>query len=289
MELGFGRLLRACCLPVATRAARAYVAGPRLADALRVSRWLADDGIASTICFWNGLTERPRQITDAYLEALGALAKETFDSYLSIKAPDLLDEVLQLGRRKGIRIHFDSLGLEASDQTFSAIVASVPLHPNLGCTLPGRWRRSLSDANRAIDLGLSVRVVKGQWAEPDMPQIDLRAGFLAVVDRLAGRACHVAVATHDAPLAREALSRLRAANTPCELELLFGLPVNHVLRVVQLLGVPVRFYVPYGQAWLPYCLSHTQENPRIIWWILKDLLQGRSFRLPRAFRQGTRY
>jgi proline dehydrogenase len=256
-----------------------------------VSRWLAGNGIASTLCFWDGGTEKPRQIADAYLEALGALAKESFDSYLSIKAPalefstHLLGEVLQRGRRDGIRIHFDSLGPEASDQTLSALAASVPVHPNLGCTLPGRWRRSLSDADRAIDLGLTVRVVKGQWTEPEHPSTDPRAGFLAVVGRLAGRARHVAVATHDAPLAREALRRLRAATTPCELELLFGLPVNHVLQVAHLEGVPARFYVPYGHGWLPYCLSQTRENPRIIWWVLKDLLQGRSFRLPRALRQ----
>jgi len=145
---------------------------------------------------------------------------------------------------------------------------------SLSYTLPGRWRRSLDDAQWAIDRQLVVRVVKGQWADPDDPGRDLRAGFLEVIDRLAGRANHVAVASHDVPLAAEALRRLQAAGTSCELELLYGLPMRKSLALADSLGVGVHVYIPYGKAYLPYALSRLRGNPRIAWWLLRDLLLG---------------
>jgi proline dehydrogenase len=119
-----------------------------------------------------------------------------------------------------------------------------------------------------------VRVVKGQWVDPDWPDIDLREGYLAVIDRLAGRARHVAVATHDPPLALEALKRLQAAGTSCEMELLFGLPMKAAMKVAAEAGVRVRLYIPYGESWLPYAFSQMQKNPRIIWWVIRDTIFG---------------
>src|SRR5262245_15484705 len=158
----------------------------------------------------------------------------------------------------------------------------------LGCTLPGRWRRSLRDAARAADLGLRVRVVKGQF--PDMPrgEMDPRSGFLEVVDRLAGRARFVAVATHDAELARTALRWLKGSGTSCEIELLFGLPLGRVTRVAREAGVPVRLYVPYGHPWLPYRLSDVGDKPTLLWWLARDLLAGRTVNLMRPWAIGRR-
>jgi proline dehydrogenase len=80
------------------------------------------------------------------------------------------------------------------------------------------------------------------------------------------------VATHDPPLAREALRRLHAAGTSCELELLFGLPMNAVMEVAKEQGVSVRLYVPYGEAYMPYALSQARKNPKILGWFIRDIL-----------------
>jgi proline dehydrogenase len=103
---------------------------------------------------------------------------------------------------------------------------------------------------------------------------------LTLADRLAGRAGHVIVATHDGDLAREALARLRAAGTPCELELLLGLPPQASIRAAREAGVGVRAYVPYGCARLPYRLSEAGRNPAVLWWLACDLLHGEAFRVP---------
>jgi proline dehydrogenase len=288
MEGNLRQMMRRCWLPVAERAARSYIAGPALADGLQVCRSFVRRGVATTICFWNGKGDSPRHTADAYLAALDALAREKLNCSLSVKAPplgfarDLLAEILERARQGGFLVHFDSLGPEAADPTFSLVAEALERYPKLGCTLPGRWRRSLQDADRAVELRLSVRVVKGQWVDPDEPTIDPATGFLAVIDRLAGRASHVAVATHDTQLACEALRRLLIADTSCEMELLLGLPVRRAVRVAREAGVPVRVYVPYGHACLPYGLSQARQDPRVLWWLSRDLLLGRSFRLPDA-------
>ena len=267
---------------VAKHASKAYIAGPELPDALRTFRRLFGLGFGGTICFWNIESDSPRKIADAYTSALASLATEQMDCYLSIKLPALnydfalLNAVLEKAHQGKTPVHFDSLGHETADRTFSLIVQAARSYSYLGCTLPGRWLRSLTDADIALDLGLHIRVVKGQWVDPQHAEIDPREGFLNVIGRLAGRAHSVAVATHDPELARSALQTLRCGGTQCSLELLYGLPMKPLLKIAAELDVPVRVYVPFGRGWLPYSLTQARRNPRALWWILRDLVTGGS-------------
>jgi proline dehydrogenase len=264
--------------PLIHRASSAYVAGTDLRSALRVSGEMREHGVACTLCYWDGPGDTPESTAGHYLDIVAALSREKFDGYLSVKAPalkysrTLFGQVLDEARRQGVRVHFDALRPETAAPTFSLIRDLRPRDGEMGCTLPGRWRRSIADVDRVIELGLSVRVVKGQWADSEDTQRDPRAGFLEVIDRLAGTTKGVSVATHDPALAREALLRLRAGSTSCELELLFGLPTRRSLPVAMDLAAPVRYYVPYGSAWLPYALGQLKKNPRIAWWAIHDVL-----------------
>src|SRR5262249_11246170 len=158
---------------------------------------------------------------------------------------------------------------ETVDATFNLITKAREIYPKLGCTLPGRWPRSVFDADRAAEMGLRVRVVKGQWADLSV-DINPEQGFLNIIDRLgAQRARHVAVATHHPNLARTALSRLLTTGTSCELELLYGLPSQSLIRIGRELNVPVRMYVPFGRAWLPYRLKQIPGNPRLVAWFIR--------------------
>lgn len=263
---------------LSTAASAAYVAGPELQDAIGAVDKFSRQGANSTIGYWDSGAETPRAVANTYLAALKAIEQTGSQSYLSIKAPalglcsDLVQEVVVSGREADIGIHFDSLSPDAVDRTFELIGEAAQSSTRIGCTLPGRWHRSAADADTIVDLGVKVRVVKGQWADPDLPNIDVRVGYLAVIDRLAGRAKHVAVATHDPLLAAESFRRLQAAGTACELELLFGLPMNAVRKVAAQAGVKVRVYVPYGESYLPYALSQVRKKPQILWWVMRDAL-----------------
>jgi proline dehydrogenase len=268
--------------PLAHFAGRRYIAGATVAEAVQTIRQLAGQNFASTICYWNGEQDAPELVARHYLEILDELAAAKLDSYLSIKATALhysrawLNQIAERAASAKVRLHFDAMWPDSAEPTFALLEGLRAHQTAVSCTLPGRWQRSLTDAECINEWQIPVRVVKGQWADPDRPNIDLRAGYLAVIERLAGRAAHVAVATHDPELAAAALEQLTKAATSCELELLFGLPTRAVLRVACTFSVPVRMYVPYGAAWAPYCLSQARRNPRILWWVMRDATLGRA-------------
>jgi proline dehydrogenase len=263
------------------RAASAYTAGSTPQDAQAVCNRLAREGVASTVCYWDVYSDHPASISQAYVSLLGAMSKGSSDCYLSVKAPslkfdiDLVKKVLDEATRLNAIVHFDALAPDTVDRTFSLIAEARAIYPKLGCTLPGRWRRSLEDTERAIEMGLRVRVVKGEWRGIEDDETDPREGFLNIVERLAGRATHVAVATHNPTIARLSLRLLKKSGTPCELELLYGLPQQPLLKIARDSGVRSRMYVPYGYSGLPYRLKEAVSNPRIIGWFMHDLWRGR--------------
>lgn len=272
--------------PVLHRAGRAYVPGPRLEDAVHWARHLAPPGCGFTFGYFNADGESAAAVEQACRESIQALAAlqtpaargASRAGYCSVKVPALgydpkaLEGLVLLAQSQGQRLHFDSHGPETAEPLRAALDALHPHQIRLGLTVPGRWSRSLADAEWAVEHKLRVRVVKGQWPCPDQPDADPRQGFLAVIDRLAGRVTEVAVATHDADLAREAARRLAARGTACELELLCGLPRRGVMELARSKGLPVRMYVPFGQAWMPYALSQVLRQPRLWPRLLKDSL-----------------
>lgn len=266
--------------PLVRRAAGRYIAGPELTDALRVVESLRVAGVPTTVGYWDGSEDQPQDVQRQYLESIEAIWRNSLDSYPSIKLPALRDQVamvepvLELALTRGVRVHFDSLGAESVTSTLATAARAVAAGAMISCTIPGRFQRSPADAEQATSAGILVRVVKGQWGDPQCPTLDPRAGFMAVVERLAGHAAHVAVATHDAVLGQRAIERLQAAGTSCEWELLYGLSTRAVLKSAARLQVPIRFYIPYGQAYLPYALSAAVRNPRLVGQVLSDACSG---------------
>ncbi len=247
------------------RAAQRYVAGPETADAMRVALTLARRGLSCTLGYWNSPGDAPAEVAERARDAAHSLDASGVDGYVSVKATALNFDLAPLRTLAPAHVHLDAMDVDTVEPTF-AVAAALP---GAGVTLPGRWRRSDRDAGTAVALGCPVRVVKGQFPGYSEER-DPSAGFLAVIDALAGRAAFVAVASHDAPLAAEALRRLRAARTPCELQLLYGLPIERVLKHTG--ERTARVYVPYGKAFRPYALRRMRENPKTLLWFVRDLL-----------------
>jgi proline dehydrogenase len=274
------KLLRAAGTKVLAFASRAYVPGPLLDDAMKWVRRMDRQGISCTLGYFDAEDEEPQAIGAQDRAAIDALAKIDRPGYVSFKVPSLgYDEAMlaQLAleaERRDQRIHFDSHGPETATPTIDALARLKSPGRRLSLTVPARWARSLADVDWAVANAVRVRVVKGQWACPENPDADLRETYLAVIDKLAGRGIEVAVATHDAPLARLALMRLKAAGTSCEMELLCGLPRRDALAVARDLDVPVRLYIPFGQAWLPYALDQAVRSPKMLWWMLRDTVNA---------------
>lgn len=265
-----------------------YISGPELTDALETNSTLEKLNFRTTIGYWNINSDKPNDVTAMYTKAMERLSGKISNPYLSIKAPafdfdhKLYSIILESSRLTGVPIHFDSLEPSAADKTLELIKGATEVpYGIIGYTLPGRWERSLLDADTAIALGLKLRVVKGQWADPNNPNLNPRSGFLSVVERLAGKARHVQIATHDPELAKESFRRLLDTNTPCELEVLYGLPLKPVIEVALSFKIPVRMYVPYGYGFIPYSISALRQ-PRTFWWLVRDSFSGSYIkRIPR--------
>jgi proline dehydrogenase len=257
-----------------------FVAGETIDDAMRVAGRLLSEGLRCTLAYWPPADSSDGSIADIYRAAIDNIGPSGLGSYLSIKPLamrfdfELAAKLAAEAKNAGVRLHCDSHGIETADQTI-AFMDTMLLHlspGNLGMSLPGRWSRSLDDAQWIIEQGLNARVVKGEWPDPADPHRDMRAGFLKVIDRLAGRAAHVAVATHDMPLAIKAIERLQSTGTSCELEFTYGVPVGNLLEWACENKVPARIYVPYGNGYIPCALNLLRRNPRVAWTIVKGVL-----------------
>jgi proline dehydrogenase len=266
--------------PVRGRVASAYTAGPRLDDVIAVCKSLATYGVTSAIGYWGDPDESARAVADVHLAAINRLSAEQMDCYVSIKLSrlgfdaGLFAELASAATRSNVRLHVDALGPESVDATLR-LLEGVPRTGRLGTTLPGRWHRSVDDTARIIELGLAVRVVKGQWLDDGPKRIDPSEGFLGIVDRLSGHQGGVAVATHDVRLLTESLRHLTESGTPCESELFFGLPFRGPAIAAWRLGVPVRVYVAYGASGPPFSVKELRRKPVAWWWFMQDVLLGK--------------
>jgi proline dehydrogenase len=214
--------------------------------------------------------------TAAALDAAGPV----LDAAIAVKVPALqaadAHEAARLVAGDGRRLIVDAPAPISAGRALELALSLAAEGCDAGVALPGRWSRAGADADVAAAGGLAVRVVKGEWLDPDQPDLDPAAGFLAVVDRLAGRARHVGVASHDPAVVGPALRRLVEAGTACELELLLGLPTKPVVGLARELGVGIRAYVPWGtSAWVPYDASTARRSPRIARRLACDVALGR--------------
>lgn len=263
-----------------------YVAGPELADALTEVERYAAAGYETTVGFSNGIKEPPDEILAenfAIAEALPAGSEVALKLVAAGGDQPGLDDLLATCVKRELTLHIDAVGPEFATLTQDTAKRLDALAPGkVGCALPGRWRRSVADAEALKDSGMRVRIVKGEIpdSEPDEP--DLVAGSTAIAAALAGGNCHVEVATQDANLAEPALKLLLAAATSCELQVLHAMHSAPAVRVARKLGVPVRVYVPYGSGRLPYTRQELQRRPALIPIFARDVLLNSPRRPPGA-------
>jgi proline dehydrogenase len=265
------RALAAVRGALTARAGRAYVAGPSLREALAVGRRARDAGLTITIARWGG-----RDSDRETLAAAGALAAGAPGAWMGLKLPALrfavaeLDPIGERCRAGGVPVMLDAHVADTTDRTLALGARLRAAGVDVGCALPGRWARAQVDAERALAGDLTVRIIKGQWPDPAGGDVDALTGFLALVDRLAGRARRVSLGTHDPVLAREGLRRLAAAGTPAELEVLLGVPAAAAIAVARTAGVPVRVYIPYGTPDVPYDPAAARRDRRLALRLARD-------------------
>lgn len=278
------KLTTTISLPILKHLSKGYVAGDFLDDAMRVANDVQELGHGVTLNYWHADQEDAQSVEAKYRDAIIACQDANLNFFFTIKTPVFgqnLSSVTKISETiltSGGSVYFDSHAPEHVDGVFE-IARSIG-GIGLACTIPGRWLRSIEDVHRANELGMRVRVVKGSWADPLAPNINLRQGYLKIIDVIAGKNIVVGVATHDDWLAEESMKRLRAKNTMFEQELLYGLPMKKVDLVGRKYNTPLRISIPFGSAWIPYSIKRSLTNPRTLKWLAKDLFKTQPFSVP---------
>lgn len=289
-----------------------FLAGPcaispkNTLEAISICRELDEHEISSTLGKFSKAGDDPVQIVQEYCLASTSLRDGggKGDFYLSLKPPSLgfqpehAHAIASTALSNGHRVHFDSHGHDLAELSLSLLKrvmvqrfpsSEAPGGWQFSVTLPSRWKRSMTDAEWVSEMGVRARLVKGEFkASSSADEADPRQGFLALVDRLAGNAPEIAVATHDYSLAKEAVARCQRSGTPVELELLFGIPAGNMIQLSREMLVPVRFYVPYGNTLLIYGIRHFLTNPHKVFRPhAREVISGSKSKLDRIIRELT--
>jgi proline dehydrogenase len=287
------RVLPAVPKPVVQLFSSRYIAGSTLTDAVRVVRRLNAEGKLATIDVLGEEIKREeeaRAIAQAYRDVFAAIEREALASTVSVK-PTALGLHLSYGLCKEnvesivAQGKFVRIDMEDSSTTTETLQLYRELredgHDNVGIVLQACLRRTLDDIDSLVDLGPDVRLCKGIYVEP--PAIAytdydaVRANFMKAFHVLGAiDGSHVAIATHDEWLIREALKSLPPSY---EFQMLLGVREERATELVRD-GHRLRVYVPFGEQWYRYSLRRLQENPAMAGTIARSTM-GRMFHLGR--------
>jgi proline dehydrogenase len=277
--------------------ARRFVAGETLEDALPVVDALNDDGLHVALDkLGEHVHDRDVALAarNAYVELVKTLSDRTPDgcrNRISIKLSmmgQLIDEdfcldnlrhLLEVAAEHDVFVRLDMEGSDLTASTldlFEAAYADFPDH--VGPVLQAMLRRTDRDVDRMCELGVSVRLCKGAYAEPealayqDMTQI--RERYVDYMERLLQHTDYSGIATHDDTLidATKAFAKDHDLGPDdFEFQMLYGLR-RETQRQMAEAGYNVMVYVPYGTEWVPYFSRRLREKKENVWFVLKNVL-----------------
>jgi proline dehydrogenase len=283
----------------ARRAARRFVAGETIDDAINTICELNAQGIMATLDHLGENVETREdagRATHDYLKVLDAIGAHQVHSHVSVKLTalglDLGDDLCRenvaciLTKAKAVGT-FVRIDMESTDYTDRTLAIYRSLHQefdNVGIVIQAYLYRSEADVAMLCQEGASVRLCKGAYQEPftrAFPQkADVDANFVRLMQMLLSaqaraRGTRGAIATHD-PKMIDATRRYAAEQMvprdEFEFQMLHGIR-RDLQRELAADGYAMRVYVPYGTEWYPYFMRRLAERPANVWFLFSNLLR----------------
>lgn len=275
--------------------ARRFVAGTTPDDALDVVAKMNAEGLRATLDFLGeGALGRPEaeRTRNAYIALLRAMQERGVDANVSVKlsaiglrigealAAENLDAIVAAAARtRDPFVRVDMEGSAVTEATLRVIESAYRRHGTVGPVLQAYLKRTATDVDRAIALGMRVRLCKGAYREPaTIAEHDaelIRRNFLRDAEALLLRGHYPAVATHDRRLV-EAVARFARAQGVApdrfEFQVLYGVHPE-LQSELHRRGYTVRVYVPYGTHWLAYFTRRITERRENALFALRALLR----------------
>lgn len=285
----------------AQRAARRFIAGERLDEAIAVVRDLNARNILATLDHLGENTTTEREAiaaADEYLTILDTIAQTGVRSEISLKLTQMgldisyelcLQNMRRIVERARMYHNFVCIDMESSAYTDRTLDLYEALRregfDNVGPVIQAYLRRSARDVERLIEWGVKVRICKGAYQEP--PSIafpskrDVDRNYIKLLEmffsaRAQEKGVYPAIATHDEKIIRWAIAYVREHNIPrdrFEFQMLYGIRRDLQLKLAQE-GYRVRVYVSYGTHWYPYFMRRLAERPANVLFLVKNLIKG---------------
>jgi proline dehydrogenase len=275
-----------------------YIAGERLADAIRVLGGLNAKNMMGTVDVLGenvSTKEESLQAMKACEDVLDAIEKHHLQSSLSIKLTQLglkwdpefchenVKSLLTIARSHDTFVRID---MEDSSTTSATLELYERLRSegfeNVGVVIQAYLRRSEEDIQRLIGRIPNVRLVKGVYVEPETiafkDKEEIRRNYRRLLRLLLEAKCYVGMATHDDVLLQSAyqyIQEMKLQKSDYEFQMLYGVKVKRRDQIVAE-GHRMRIYVPFGASWYSYSTRRFQENPQIARYVLRAIFSRNS-------------
>jgi proline dehydrogenase len=287
-------------LGLVRRMVRRFVAGETLEEGILAVERLNGSGLLGTLDHLgeNVTSEtEARDATTEILDLLAAIQDSDVQSGVSVKLTQLgldlhpalaaenLERIVARAAEVGCFVRMDMESHEYVQRTLDLFEVLWKRYKNVGVVIQSYLYRSEDDVARLVELGASVRLVKGAYDEP--PEVaypdkaDVDASFVRLMEQLfsekaQANGVYAAVATHDTQLIDWARDHTRQQGIPrdrFEFQMLYGIR-SGLQRQLAGEGYRVRAYVPYGEQWYPYFMRRLAERPANLFFLLRNLLRG---------------
>ncbi|NOU60211.1 proline dehydrogenase family protein [Marinifilum caeruleilacunae] len=275
-----------------------YIAGETIADAVRESKKLNDQGMKVTVDLLGEFIKNLDEATEnkeAYLEIIDTFESNKIDGNYSVKPTFfglLLDEEVCYQNIRTVvakaaeynnfvRIDMeDSPCVDKEIRIFRKLKAEFP--KNVGLVVQAYLKRTLDDLTNMMDMQngvskLNYRLCKGIYVEPEeiayKKYEEINEHFLEDLDFMLKNDVYPGIATHDKPLVDGAYKLIEKYNVPkdkYEFQMLYGVTPELRKSIVDK-GHTMRVYVPFGKDWFGYSTRRLKENPKMASLIIKAL------------------
>ena len=291
---------------VIRRAARRYLGGATVSEAMDVARSLAAEGMPATLAVVGEAAETleyARGYLGELLAVTQAVSGTGLDVRLGVKLTGLglvfdpqlarthLFAIAEAAAAAGCSVEVDMEQACYVDRTLDVVRAARVTMPNVEAVVQAELYRTAGDVRALIADHIPARVVKGAYKEGPAhaygrPEV-IRDSYLDVVRQFLKAGVHVGVATHDEYLIFHVLRLAEELGVPSdgyEFQMLKGIAEQLRAALVRS-GHPVRVTVNFGADAHKWSLRRLKENPEIVRHMLTSI--GRHG--PRPARRGPHH
>jgi proline dehydrogenase len=269
------------------RAARRFVPGERLEDAIFAASELNQAGIIAGIDHLGESVEDEalaRKMADIYVQILEAIAANRINSNISVKPTQLglgisnelcrenIERIVKKAAEYGNHVRMDMEDSSFTQKTLDVFKAIRAKYPNVGIVLQTYLFRTEKDVEDIIENGYGLRICKGAYKESSdiafSKKVQTDQNFIKLLERLLGERARkngvfVGVATHDDKIidwTKNFVVENGVGKEEFEFQMLYGIRTNLQKKLVEE-GFQMRVYIPFGTHWYPYYMRRIAERP----------------------------